>query len=133
MKTDDRPGSKPRNRQDRRAWWRAHVEAQLVCGQTQITYCRAQGLNLRALRRWMRVFTVGDGRSRRRELVPKNDTVLDLVPVVVTSSARTSEAGPDGDSISLQISLAHGIGVTMQLGTLSAAARLLRELAGPAC
>lgn len=125
---------RPRGRPERRAWWRAHVEAQLSCGQTQTAYCRAQGLNLRGLRRWMRVFTVGDGRSRRRALVATSDNRLDLVPVVLkTSPARTADFGAGAESISLQLTLADGMSVSMQVGTVSAAARLLRELAGSAC
>lgn len=125
---------RPRNREERRAWWRAHVQAQLASGQTQIAYCRTQGLNLRGLRRWMRVFTIGDGRARRRELVSACDGPLDLVPVVVTAPhSRTQALGSDAESIGLQLTLTNGLSVSMQVGSVSAVARLVQELAEAMC
>ncbi len=125
---------RPRDREERRAWWRAHVQAQLASGQTQIAYCRAQGVNLRGLRRWMRVFTIGDGRSRRRELVSASDGPLDLVPVVVRAPhGRPQGLGSGAESIGLQLTLANGLSVSMQVGSVSAVARLLQELAEAVC
>lgn len=86
--------------------WRALLRAQLASGQMQIAYCRTQGLHLRGLRRWMRVFTIGDGRSRRRELVSASDGPLDLVPVVVRAPhGRTQALGSGAESIGLQLTL----------------------------
>ena len=126
--------TRPRDRQQRRAWWRAHVQAQLASGQTQIAYCGTYGRNLRGLRRWMRMFTVGDARSRVRELVEGPEARLGLVPVVVRSAEVGRQAADRGaEWIDLQLTLASGLSMSLRVGSVAVVAELVRELSGPAC
>ena len=43
--------SPSRRREDIRAWWAAHLEAQRRSGQSQVAYCRSQGIEMYATRR----------------------------------------------------------------------------------
>ena len=44
--------SPSRRREDIRAWWAEHLAAQRKSGQTQVAYCRAQGLDPKYFTLW---------------------------------------------------------------------------------
>ncbi len=61
--------SPSRRREDIRAWWAEYLAAQRKSGQTQATYCRAQGLDPKYFTLW---------KGKLQNAAPR------LVPVVVT-------------------------------------------------
>ena len=85
--------SPSRRREDIRAWWSDHLQAQRDSGQTQAAYCRARGLDPKDFTLWKRKL------RDERAVVVRIDSP-GLVPVVVRSeraaSAPTEASGMHG-------------------------------------
>ena len=115
--------------EEARGRWRKHVAAQRASGQTQVAYCRAQGLEPSYFSMWKRklaasVAVAGSSTSRSMRLVPL------MVKAVPESSERTvSTAQP----ISMHLTLRNGLSVSMRIPSLSSIAVLLNELAELRC
>jgi hypothetical protein len=109
--------------------WRKHVAAQRASGQTQVAYCRAQGLEPSYFSMWKRklaasVALAGTSASRSMRLVP---LVVKAVPE--SSEPTVSRAEP----ISMQLTLRNGLSVSMRIPSLSSIPVLLNELAELPC
>jgi hypothetical protein len=69
--------SPSRRRVDIRAWWAEHLAAQRKSGQTQVAYCRAQGLD-------PKYFTLWKGKLQATAVA----SAPRMVPVVVAPTAE---------------------------------------------
>jgi hypothetical protein len=112
--------------EEARGRWRKHVAAQRASGQTQVAYCRAQGLEPSYFSMWKRklaasVALAGTSASRS----------MRLVPLVVKPVRESSE--PRGEPISMHLTLRNGLSVSMRISSLSSIAVLLNELAELPC
>src|ERR1039458_8857141 len=86
--------SPSRRREDIRAWWAEHLQVQRDCGQTQVAYCRARGLDPKYFTLWKRKL-----RDERAAAKPVESPRL--VPVVLRGdrSAPAPTAPPSGAGV----------------------------------
>ena len=113
--------------EEARGRWGKHVAAQRASGQTQVAYCRAQGLEPSYFSMWKRKLAAseavaGSSTSRSMRLVP-----LVVKPVGESSERTVSEP------ISMHLTLRNGLSVSMRIPSLSSIAVLLNELAELRC
>jgi hypothetical protein len=113
--------------EEARGRWGKHVAAQRASGQTQVAYCRAQGLEPSYFSMWKRKLAAseavaGSSTSRSMRLVP-----LVVKPVGESSERTVSEP------ISMHLTLRNGLSVCMRIPSLSSIAVLLNELAELRC
>jgi hypothetical protein len=109
--------------------WRKHVAAQRASGQTQVAYCRAQGLEPSYFSMWKRklaasVAVAGSSAGRSMRLVP-----LVVKPVPESSERNVSTAEP----ISMHLRLRNGLSVSLRIPSLNSIPVLLKELAELPC
>src|ERR1700690_4425608 len=121
--------SRSRRVEDACGRWRKHVAAQRASGQTQVAYCRAQGLEQSYFSMWKRklaasVAQAGTSASRSMRLVP-----LVVKPVRESSEGGVSTMEP----ISMHLKLRNGLSVSMRIPSLRGMAGLLNELAELPC
>lgn len=113
--------SPSRRREDIRAWWAEHLAAQRKSGQSQVAYCRAQGLDPKYFTLW---------KSKLRNAAPR------LVPVVITPAeppvSPMVELASGSAVVSLRLSLGNGMSLSLEIapGALPA---LVRELSRLRC
>ena len=118
--------SPSRRREDIRAWWAEHLAAQRKSGETQVAYCRAQGLD-------PKYFTLWKGKLRATTVA----SAPRMVPVVVAATAEPPasampETGSVSPVVSLRLALGNGMSLSLEIapGALPA---LVRELARLRC
>jgi hypothetical protein len=109
--------------------WRKHVAAQRASGQTQVAYCRAQGLEPSYFSMWKRklaasVAVAGSSASRSMRLVP-----LVVKPARESSECNVSRA----ETLSMHLTLRNGLSVSLRIPSLNSIPVLLNELAELAC
>ena len=118
--------SPSRRREDIRAWWAEHLAAQRKSGQTQVAYCRAQGLD-------PKYFTLWKGKLQAIAVA----SAPRMVPVVVAPGAEPpASAIPETSSVSPVVSLRLALGIGMSLSLEIAPGALpavVRELARLRC
>ena len=114
--------SPSRRREDIRAWWTEHLAAQRKSGQSQVAYCRAQGLDPKCFTLW---------KGKLRSAAPR------MVPVVITPAAEppvseVREVASGSTIVSLRLSLGNGMSLSLEIapGALPA---LVRELSRVRC
>ena len=119
--------SPSRRREDIRAWWAEHLAAQRKSGQTQVAYCRAQGLD-------PKYFTLWKGKLRRASAASTR-----MVPVVVTPSpelpvsvSAVAETVPASAAVSLRLVLGNGMSLSLEIAPVALPA-LVSELARLRC
>jgi hypothetical protein len=121
--------SPSRKREDVRAWWSEHLQAQRHSGQTQAAYCRDRGLDAKYFTLWKRKLLDASVASERDE-PPR------LVPVVVRSegamSAATEVDTSSSAAVAIRLNLGNGMSLSLEVaaGTLGT---LVRELAAVRC
>lgn len=118
--------SSSRRREDIRAWWAEHLAAQRKSGETQVAYCRAQGLD-------PKYFTLWKGKLQAAAVA----SAPRMVPVVVAPTAEPPasampETGSVSPVVSLRLALGNGMSLSLEIapGALPA---LVRELARLRC
>jgi hypothetical protein len=118
--------SPSRRREDIRAWWAEHLAAQRKSGQTQVAYCRAQGLD-------PKYFTLWKGKLQATAVA----SAPRMVPVVVAPTAQPpASAMPETASasavVTLRLLLGNGISLSLEIaaGVLPA---LVSELSRLRC
>ena len=112
--------SPSRRREDVRAWWAAHLEAQRRSGQNQVAYCRAQGIDPKYFTLWK-----GKLHKRRGAETPR------LVPVQVRPDPNPALAWSTDTtraSVLLHLTLDNGISADLEL-PLHALPHMVRQLA----
>lgn len=119
-----------RRREDIRAWWSNHLQAQQDSGQTQAAYCRARGVDPKYFTLWKRKLLVG-AQARGPAERPR------LVPVVLRSTrapagAATTEASPTAAAVAIRLNLGNGMSLSLELAA-GALPTLVRELAALRC
>lgn len=122
--------SPSRRREDIRAWWADHLQAQRESGQTQVVYCRSRGLDPKYFTLWKRKLLdarAAAGLGERPQ----------LVPVVVRSERATlapdrSEANASSAVVAIRLSLGNGISLSLEVAT-GLISTLVRELAAVRC
>ena len=101
--------SPSRRREDIRAWWAEHLAAQRKSGQTQVAYCRAQGLD-------PKYFTLWKGKLQAAAVA----SAPRMVPVVVAPTAEPpASAMPETASasavVALRLLLGNGISLSLEI------------------
>jgi hypothetical protein len=112
--------------EEARGRWRKHVAAQRASGQTQVAYCRAQGLEPSYFSMWKRKLAASEalaGTSASRS--------MRLVPLMVKPVRESSE--PRGEPISMHLTLRNGLSISLRIPSLSSVPVLLNELAELRC
>ena len=125
--------SPSRRREDIRAWWAAHMKAQQHSGQSQVSYCRARGLDPKYFTLWKRKLREPRGSGETIEparLVPV--VVRAHKPVSPSKVAREKRLSEPASIVALRLSLGNGISLSLEVATASIPA-LVRELAGLRC
>jgi hypothetical protein len=109
--------------------WHKHVVAQRESGQTQVAYCRVQGLDPGYFSMWKRKLAVSGAVAS----APANASVR-LVPLVVKPVPESSERSiSTAEPISMHLTLRNGLSVSLRIPTLSSIPVLLNELAQLRC
>ncbi len=108
--------------------WHQHVIAQRASGQTQVSYCRAQGLDPSYFSMWKRrLGTPGAVPSRARRS-------MRLVPLVVkTASESVPCTALTVEPISMHLTLRNGLSVSLRIPSLGSIPVLLNGLADLSC
>ena len=105
--------------------WRKHVVAHRASGQTQVAYCRAQGLDPSYFSMWKRKLAALGAVANRS---------MHLVPLVVKAAPVSAEcAGSTAEAISMRLTLRNGLSVSLRMPSLSGVSSLLSELADLPC
>jgi hypothetical protein len=127
MKSKGASGSQ--RREVTRGRWHKHVAAQRASGQTQVTYCRAQGLDPSYFSMWKRkLAALGAVAS-----TPASRSIR-LVPLVVkTVPESTERAVSTAEPISMHLTLRNGLSVALSIPSLGSIPVLLNELAQLPC
>lgn len=110
--------SPSRRREDIRAWWAEHLQAQRDCGQSQANYCRALGLDPKYFTLWKR--KLRDERSVLKPVDPPR-----LVPVVLRSNRsapapslpRSEAANAPAAVVAICLNLGNGISLSLEVAT----------------
>jgi hypothetical protein len=119
-------------REDKRTWWRNHLQAQRESGQTQAAYCRTHGLDPRYFTRWK-----GKLRPPRGAVV--RGSPARLVPVVIRSERAASrsvacELSSTSTAVPIRLTLNLGNGMSMSLELAACELpTLVRELVSVRC
>jgi hypothetical protein len=116
--------SPSRRREDVRAWWSVHVQAQQRSGQTPVEYCQARGIDPKYLALWKRKLMEAPVASERNE-PPR------LVPVVVRSERAMSSptrVSAASAAVAIRLNLGNGMSVSLEVAS-GALVTLVRELA----
>lgn len=119
MKFKDVTGSQ--RVEEARGRWHKHVVRQRVSGQTQVAYCRAQGLDPSYFSMWKRRLAAPGAVASRS---------MHLVPLVVK---RAPESTACTESISIHLTLRNGLSVSLRMPSLSSVPMMLSELAELPC
>jgi hypothetical protein len=122
--------SPSRRREDIRAWWAEHLQAQRESGQTQVVYCRSRGLDPKYFTLWKHKLLdarAAAGLGERPQ----------LVPVVVRTERATfapdrSETNASSAVVAIRLNLGNGISLSLEVATGSIST-LVRELAAVRC
>jgi hypothetical protein len=122
--------SPSRRREDIRAWWSVHLQAQRTSGQTQAAYCRARGLDPKYFTLWKR-------KSIEGRAVAERDEPPRLVPVVVRSersalAPKPTDANASSTAVAIRLNLGNGLSLSLEVARGSIPA-LVRELASVTC
>jgi hypothetical protein len=120
--------SPSRRRNDVRAWWSEHLQAQRHSGQTQAAYCRARGID-------PKYFTLWKGKVLGASVPTKRDEPPRLVPVMVRSERATSaptEANASSAAVAIRLNLGNGMSLSLEVASASLVT-LVRELAAVRC
>ena len=118
--------SPSRRREDIRAWWAEHPAAQCTSGQTQVAYCRAQGLD-------PKYFTLWKGKLQAIAVA----SAPRIVPMVVgpaseAPAAALPETGSVSPVVSLRLALGNGMSLSREIA-FGALPALVSELATLRC
>lgn len=120
----------PTGREDKRTWWRNHLQAQSESGQTQAAYCRTHGLDPRYFTRWK-------GKLRPNRGTAVRGSAARLVPVVIRSERApsgpvTCESSSTSTAVPIRLNLGNGMSLSMELAA-GALAIFVRELVSVRC
>ena len=107
--------SPSRRREDILAWWAEHLQVQRDCGQTQVAYCRARGLDPKYFTLWKRKL-----RDERAAAKPVESPRL--VPVVLRgdrsapapTAPRSEPASTPAAVVAIRLNLGNGISVSLE-------------------
>ncbi len=125
--------SPSRRREDIRAWWAAHMNAQQDSGQSQVAYCRARGLDPKYFTLWKRKLREPQGFGETIEparLVPV--VVRAHKPVSPSKVAQEKRSSEPAAIAALRLSFGNGISLSLEVATASIPT-LVRELAALRC
>jgi len=126
MRSKDVSGSQ--RVEEARGRWRKHVVAQRASGQTQVAYCRAQGLDPSYFSMWKRKLAVPGAVASRAS------RSMHLVPLVVKTAPGSAEcAASTAEPISMRLTLRNGLSVSLRMPSLSSISVLLNELSELPC
>ena len=126
LKLKDVTGS--RRAEEARVGWHKHVVAQRASAQTQVAYCRAQGLDASYFSIWKRRL------AAPRALASEASRSMRLVPLVVKPSPGSTEcATSPAEPISMHVTLRNGLSVSLRMPSLKSIPVLLSELADLPC
>lgn len=127
MKSWDASGS--RRVKEARGRWHKHLVAQRASGQTQVAYCRAQGLDPSYFSMWKRKLA-----ERGAIVSAPASRSMRLVPLVVKSMPESAErAVSTAEPISMHLTLRNGLSVSLRMRSLSSIPVLLNELGQLPC
>src|SRR5262249_37288216 len=109
--------SPSKRREEVRAHWRAHVEAQGASGQTQTAYCREHGLEPKYFSVWKgKLKRFAHSASTPPAVTAATDSAVQLVPLIIKRTSDTDLA--TADSLTLHVKLANGLSVAISLPDL---------------
>ena len=116
-------------REEARGRWHKHVVTQRESGQTQVAYCRAQGLDPGYFSVWKRKLAVSGAVASAAA-----SRSVRLVPLMVKAARGPAEPTVSaGEPISMHLTLRNGLSVSLRVPTLSSVPVLLDELAQLPC
>jgi len=115
--------------EEARSRWHKHVVAQRGSGQTQVAYCRTQGLDPGYFSMWKRKLA-----ARAAVASSSVSRSMRLVPLVVKGVPESAERTVStAERISMHLTLRNGLSVTLRIPSLSSISALLNELAQLSC
>jgi hypothetical protein len=118
MKSKDVLASK--RAEEARSRWRKHVAAHRASGQTQVAYCRANGLDPSYFSMWKRKLAAPVAVTNRS---------MHLVPLVLKTAPESGSCTAlTGEPISMHLTLRNGLSVSLRVPSLSGVSGLLNEL-----
>lgn len=111
--------------EEARGRWRKQLDAQVASGETQVAYCRAQGLDPTYFSMWKRKLGAPAAAA---------SSSVRLVPLVVkTAPKSTACIAATAQPISMHLTLRNGLSVSLSVPSLSGIPMLLNELAELSC
>jgi hypothetical protein len=120
------------------AWarWREHLAAQTRSGQTQVAYCRSQGLDPTQFSTWKRKLAGDTGKAPEADR--PSTSAVEFLPLVIKRTQATdtpdmSSSPEKSEPMTIRVILRNGISVVMQIPGASGLARLLSDLAQVPC
>ncbi len=119
-------------REEIRARWRAHLEAQRISGGTQAAYCQAHGLDPRYFSVWKDKLKRAE-QAAQRAPIPKaaKRPAVPLIPLVIKNGCGTDASS--ADPLTIHLRLPNGLSLSMTIASLSRLPSVLEHLAQAPC